>query len=112
MENVGVLLGRWHQFRSRYRTERGYSSVRYAQQATSSDDDDELDYLTMRNLEDVISTMTRQHQLALQHVARAECLGVEVIFLNALPRDRAELDALCTAAVRELERRLARAGLI
>lgn len=112
MSEIGSLLGRWHQWRARYRAERGYSTVRFGQRAEHTDEDEEFEHIVMTSMEDTISGMSREHQIALQHLARAECLGVEVIFLNSLPSNRDARDSLCLQALRELERRLVRSGII
>lgn len=107
MSPMGSLLGRWHQWRSGYPMER-----KYARAALLHAEDDEavLDRLTMENIEAEIDRMPKDMQLALQHVARRECLGVEVMFNPHL--NTPDLQALCDRAVKELERRLLRGGLL
>ena len=105
---VHSLLGRWHQWRRAYSPERGFARVAYASPA---DEEDELEALTMRVIEDEISAMSRDDQLALQHVARAECMGVKVIFNprlgNVLQRETAIDRALC-----RIESRLLQLGVL
>lgn len=108
---LGSLLGRWHQWRRGYSHERGYARVR-ATSWVDADDDDVLEVMLMRAIEDEAEKLPADLQLALQHVARAECLGVEVIMLNRLPRDRAARDSLCERALRELEKRMVALGLM
>lgn len=102
------LLGRWHQWRRVYSHERGFAS---AELTRSHEPEDELEALTMAALEDVIDTLGREDQLALQHVARAECMGVEVIFNprlgNLLHRETAIQRALS-----RIEKRLLHMGIL
>jgi predicted alpha/beta hydrolase len=103
------MLGQWHQWRGAYSHERGYARVRVP--VTHEVDDDDLDAMIMRAMEDEISRMPQEAQLALQHIGRAECLGVEVLF-NRMPRDRAARDALCADALARFERRMVALGLV
>jgi hypothetical protein len=114
MHDLGTLLGRWHQWRGHYSHERGFAQVRGVAVASSGDDDDdaELEAMQMRSLEAEIAKLPPELQLALQHVARAECLGVEVVMLNRLPHNKAARDALCARAMQILERRLIALGLM
>lgn len=107
---LGSLLGRWHQWRSAYSYERGYTRQRL--DVGSSDDDDELEALQMREVEEAIASMPREQQLALQHVARAECLGVEVLFNPHLKLSRSQRETLIRRAIAELERRLLHVGVL
>ena len=66
----------------------------------------------MRTLEAEITDMPRELQLALQHVARAECLGVEVLFSHALPTDKHTRETLIQRALGELQKRLLWAGVL
>lgn len=109
---LGSLLGRWHQWRARYTHERGFARVRNGFAPAHDYDDDDLEALLMRSLEGAICDMSPQLQLALQHVARAECLGVEVIMNNRLPSDKSARESLCEQALKELHRRLVAAGLM
>lgn len=108
---LSSLLGRWHQWRSHYSHERGFSRVRFMALA-DGDQDEEFEQMEMRGLEESISELPQLQQLALQHMARAECLGVEVIHLNRLPRDPGELDKLCGEALAALSKKLLAAGLL
>lgn len=110
MGELGSLLGRWHQWRGHYSHERGFAAVRAP--AGHDDTDDELEAMLMRALEEEIGRMPQELQLALQHVARAECLGVEVVMLNRLPVNKAARDSLCARAVRALEMRMVALGLM
>jgi hypothetical protein len=105
---VHSLLGRWHQWRRAYSHERGF--VR-AQFAFAGDDEDELEALTMRLIEDEIAALPRDEQLALQHVARAECMGVEVIF-NPRLGSHAQREAVIERALSGIARRLLRLGIL
>jgi hypothetical protein len=107
---LGSLLGRWHQWRGHYSHERGFSQVRVS--AGHDHDDDELETMLMRAMEEEIGKMPKDLQLALQHVARAECLGVEVVMLNRLPTNKEARDSLCTRAARALEMRMVALGLM
>jgi hypothetical protein len=102
------LLGRWHQWRRAYSPERGFARVAYASPA---DDEDELEALTMRAIEDEIGAMSRDDQLALQHVARAECMGVEVIFNPRLGTHLQRNSAIKRALIR-IEKRLLQLGVL
>ncbi len=104
---MGSVLGRWHQWRSGYTLERKHAR---ASLLHADDDDTALERLTMENIEAEIARLPRDWQLAIQHVARRECLGVEVLFNPHLKT--ADLQALCDKAVTELERRLLRLHLL
>lgn len=111
MRELGSLLGRWHQWRRAYSHERKYA--RGATPVTAGEhDDDDFEAMLMQAMECEIEGMTQQHQLALQFVARAECLGVECIMNQRLPSDRAERESLCQEALRDLHRRLLRIGIL
>jgi hypothetical protein len=101
---LGSLLGRWHQWRAAYSHERGYAQVRMP--AWFDEEEEDWEARAMQSLEDEITRLPQELQLALQHVARAECLGVEVIMLNRLPQNKAARDALCERALKALEARL------
>lgn len=106
---IGSLLGRWHQWRRAYSHERGYA--RPVMPLHSRDAEDQLEHMTMMTLEDEITGMPQELQIALQHVARAECMGVEVI-TNPRLGDSMHREALVGRALFELHRRLLRAGLV
>jgi hypothetical protein len=108
---LGSLLGRWHQWRRAYSHERGLTR-QCLDFGDSGDEEDELELLQMRSIEEAIASMPRDHQLALQHVARAECMGVEVVFNPHLLADRAKREALIRIALQELERRLLHVGVL
>jgi hypothetical protein len=110
-QELGSLLGRWHQWRGRYSHERGFARAR-VEPFAMHDDDDELEAMLMRSIEDAICGMSPQLQLALQHVARAECLGVEVIMSNRLPTDKVQRESLCDLALHTLAARLVAQGLL
>jgi ribosomal protein S3 len=75
-------------------------------------DEDDFEVMLMQAMECEIEALSQQHQLALQHVARAECLGVEVIMNGRLPSDRTERESLCQEAMRALHRRLLHLGFM
>lgn len=106
---LASLLGRWHQWRRRYSHERQYARV--ALLHGTDDPEDDLEAMLMRTLEDEIENMAPDLKLALQHVARAECMGVEVIttarLLHSGNRER-----LVSKALHALERRLVFAGVL
>ncbi len=106
---LGSLLGRWHQWRRAYSHERGYARAVLTASATDSEDD--LERTTMNAIESAIDAMPDDLQLALQHIARAECMGVEVITNPRLgPAERRR--ALVEQALIELERRLQWEGVM
>lgn len=107
---LGSLLGRWHQWRRAYSHERGLT--RQCLDFGDSGDEDELELLQMRAIEEAIASMSRDHQLALQHVARAECMGVEVVFNPHLQLSRQHRETLIARAMQELERRLLHVGVL
>lgn len=109
MHELGSLLGRWHQWRRHYSHERGYARVSLV--GGAADEDDMYELLQMQAVEAEVNAMARDLQLAVQHVARAECLGVEVLFHPMLHSARAR-EALVRRAMRELQRRLERAGIL
>jgi hypothetical protein len=51
-------------------------------------------------------------QIALQHIARAECMGVEVLFIGRMPADKAARESLIERAQRELYAQLLRMGVV
>lgn len=106
---LGSLLGRWHQWRRAYSHERGYA--RPALVVSDTDLEDELEQLTMRILDATVEALPRDLQLAAQHAARAECLGVEVI-MNPRLGGREERDRLVQRALAELQRRLEHEGVL
>lgn len=104
------LLGRWHQWRRMWTHERGYARMAY-EYASTGDDDEALERLVMQSVDEQVSAMPRELQLALQHVGRAECLGVEVMHHPMLANVQAR-EALVQRAMRELHGRLLHAGVI
>lgn len=107
---LASLLGRWHQWRQRFNAERGYSRPRLFSAAGAFDDED-FEQLMMTAVEDAVLALPRELQLAIQHVARAECLGVEVLTVRALLNtDRRH--TLVAQAVEALRRRLDAAGVL
>ena len=111
-QQIGCLLGRWHQWRRAYSHERGYARVHMAHISDGDSDEDELETMLMRAIEEEIQRQPQELQLAFQHVARAECLGEEVVCVNRLPTNAAARDSLCERAPRELSRRLLAEGLL
>ena len=103
------LLGRWHQWRRAYSHERGFVRAQFA--IGAEDDENELEELTMRLIEDEIAALPRDEQLALQHVARAECMGVEVIF-NPRLGSLLQREAVIERALSGIERKLLRLGVL
>jgi len=109
MDQLGPLLGRWHQWRREFSHER--KLVRVSPFACVADDDDtRLEHYLMLTIEQEIQRLPQDLQLALQHVARAECMGVEVMFNPHLAGK--DLDRLVTRAKRELERKLVVADVL
>jgi hypothetical protein len=107
---LGTLLGHWHQWRRGYSHERGYTRQCLDFGASTGDDDD-LELAQLRAIEEAVSTMPREEQIALQHVARAECLGVEVMF-SPLLLNREHRELLVARALETLRRRLLQAGVL
>lgn len=107
---LGSLLGRWHQWRHRWSHERAYARAKLFASSGVADDED-FERLVMSAIETEILAMPREFQLALQHVARAECLGAEVITVNALNHKETR-ESLVSLAVRALEKRLIAAGVL
>lgn len=105
---VRSLLGRWHQWRGAFSHERGYARAVYA---SPVDDEDELERLTMAAIEAEIANLPREDQLALQHVARAECMGVEVLFNPRLGNAATRTTAIERALTR-IEKRLLQLGVL
>lgn len=102
------LLGRWHQWRRAYSHERGFARAQFA---VALDDEDELEELTMRALEEEMDFLEVDERLALQHVARAECMGVEVM-MNPRLGTGARLNNLVDRALTTIEKRLLRVGIL
>ena len=107
--SVLSLLGRWHQWRRAYSHERGAARVShlYAHDV----DEDELERLTMEAIEIEIGRLAPGFQQVLQHVARAECMGVEVFTTPAMGRARV-LETVTEQALRLIEKRLLQAGIL
>lgn len=107
---LASLLARWHHWRAHAAASRGYAKARLLV-APSAMDDDDFEQMLMRAVEDAVSGLGREHQLAIQHIARAECLGVEVLTVRALLNpDRRE--TLIAQALERLRRTLRNAGVI
>lgn len=65
----------------------------------------------MQTIERAIDELPAAEQIALQHIARAECLGVEITS-SQLPASKADRENLYANAMRTLEIRLIRVGLL
>jgi len=102
------LLARWHQWRRAYSLERGHARVRLG---TGEDAEDELERLTMQAIEDEMDFLEPLELMALQHVARAECMGVEVITNPRLGGNTTRA-RLVEHALSVIEKRLLRAGIL
>jgi hypothetical protein len=112
VSELGSLLGRWHQWRRGYTHERKFARAALLQGAPDDEaTEDQLERLTMQHLSDEIEHMPPDMRLAIEHAARAECMGVEVMFSPRLPKGHA-LDVLVNRSLRELERRLVHMGVI
>lgn len=109
MTELGSLLGRWHQWRRGYTHERGYARVQV--DPRHIDTEEQLEELVMRTIEAEVSAMPPSLQRAIQHVARAECLGVEVLIHPELA-NKSVREPLVQHALRELHRRLDVAGVV
>lgn len=107
---IAQMLARWHGWRRAYSHERGLVKVQ-AYAHDHDDDDDRLEAMQMQALEQVIESMPPDWRLALQHVARAEFLGAEVIMSMRLG-DATSRERLISNALRELEARLRRESLL
>lgn len=107
LHRLGSLLGRWHQWRRHYRCERGIARL-----GGPSDPEDELEALLMATIEAEIEALPLDCQRALQHVARAECLGVETITPGEVPTDPLARESLYAHATARLAARLTRAGIL
>jgi hypothetical protein len=108
---LGSLLGRWHQWRRAYSHERGYARASL-DAAPSFEDSDELESMQMRAIDTAVESMPFDMQIALQHIARAECMGVEVLFIGRMPADKAARESLIERAQRELYAKLLRMGVV
>lgn len=107
---LASLLARWHQWRQVFNTQRGYARARLLA-APDAFDDDDFEQMVMNAVEDAVSGLPRDLQLALQHVARAECLGVEVLTVRAL-QSHERRHTLIAQAVEALRNRLGAAGVL
>ena len=103
------LLGRWHQWRQCYTPERGYAKARTWHY--NAENEDELETMLMRAVDTEVELMSRELRLAVQHVARAECLGVEVM-MNPAMTDAKRRATLVAIALAQLERKLLHAGVL
>jgi hypothetical protein len=110
---LGSLLGRWHQWRRHYSHERGYAYARMPAWADAADGDEDraFERMQMEAIEREVNALPRELQLALQHVARAECLGVEVLMHPAMV-SMAVRESLVARAMVELTKRLLQAGVM
>lgn len=97
------MLGRWHQWRRQYSHERGFVRSPAPPAGDTADTEEQLEQLVMLTIERTVEGMPRALQLALQHVARAECMGVEMLAQGDLldPVDRASLVKLALAELRD-----------
>jgi hypothetical protein len=111
MSDMGSLLGRWHQWRAGYSHERRYARTS-ALVAEGMHDEEDFEHMLMETLEAEIGRLSPQHQLALQHVARSECLGVECILSPRLPENKGQRQRLCSEAQATLRRQLLAAGFL
>lgn len=112
MRELGSMLGRWHQWRRGYTHERKFARAALLQGAPDDEAaEDQLERLTMQHITEEIERMPHDMRLAIEHAARAECMGVEVMFSPRLPRGVA-LDVLVNRSLRELERRLVFLGVL
>jgi hypothetical protein len=108
-DDIASLLAQWHEWRRGYSVERKHARVALAH---SPDDEEEtLNRLFLGHVESEIERLPADMRLALQHVARTQSNGVEVVFNPRLPKGAA-LDALCERSVSELRRRLLHLGLL
>lgn len=105
------LLATWHSWRAGYTPARGYARARF-EVAGDAPDDDDLDAMLMEEVEQAINELPQLHQLALQHIARREHLGIEVMKVARLPVDPAQREAICAQAVAALRRKLLALGLM
>ena len=110
---LGSLLGRWHQWRRRFTTERRLARPTIDLRSDGADAAEyEWESQLMATLEAEIERLPRDMQLALQHLARAECMGVEVFVNPHLPANRISHERLVQRAARELAHRLEWLGLM
>lgn len=107
---LASLLARWHQWRARYSASRGFARPRLLMPEVWADDED-FEQMLMVALDEAIDCLSREEQLAIQHVARAECLGVEVLTVHALMNHERRNTAIAKAVDR-LRLRLTRAGIL
>ncbi len=110
MSELGSLLGRWHQWRRGFSHERKLERVSPFAYEDTDDAEWQLERLLMAAVDEEVQRLPKDLQLALQHVARAECMGVEVVFNPHLAGK--DLDALVDRAMRELQRRLIASGVL
>lgn len=73
LHRLGGLLARWHCWRKDYRTERSYARL-----GGSCGPEDALEEMLMHAIECEVECLPMHTQRALQQLARAECLGIEV----------------------------------
>lgn len=111
MSELGSMLGRWHQWRRQYSHERGFVRSALPLEDVDCTSEEQLEDLTMRAIERTIEQLPRPLQLALQHVARAECMGVEMLSHPDL-FDDSHREAVCALALRELRARLEILGVL
>ena len=107
MTDVEQLLGRWHEWRRGFSHERAYARSRLTER------DEDLDLMVMRSIDRAVARLDKEHQLALQHEARAQSMGVEVFHnphLGGGSRERARV--LIEEAMALLRRRLRSEGLL
>lgn len=109
MRELPSLLARWHEWRSGFSHERKFERV--AVPDTETDDEERLERMLLASVEEEIARMPREHQIALQHVARCEFLASCAVRNPRLPTG-ASLEKLVNEAKARLWHRLNYLGLI
>jgi hypothetical protein len=107
VSDLGELLGRWHDWRKGFSHERTYARSRLTEPP------DDLDLMLMRSIDAAVARLSQEQQLALQHEARAQSLGVEVFRNPHLGGGSVERTRLLVAEAQQLLlRSLRREGLL
>lgn len=110
MRELPSILSRWHDWRAGFSHERKFARV--AQLADSDEEEDErLERMLMASIDEEVARLPQAQQLALQHTARAQSLGLDVFTNPRLPAGP-RLDRLLEEAQRNLWKRLTYLGLI
>lgn len=120
-ERLEGLLAEWHQWQQNARVGRGFNNralvvgeYRVSRQYDDANGalDDDLDEITMKQVDFQVREMAEPYRTAIYCLARALTLGMAVFTSPRLPSDRAQRDAVVAKAREMLTGRLVSAGVM